>query len=161
MKHSDSIPRFYGKIYRPNASPLQIASFLIIFNVVSIPNRDFSVFQQLMPETLTVFSFQGSFATTSRIISFQPSDLSRGREFKSLKPITSKLFRLCDNLKQTKMAANPCRIRNTAINFEPSEKTPTGCRNLLLKTVSLHSPLGQLYHLPKPPKSIALLHHPV
>lgn len=95
MKHSDSIPWVYGKIYPPNASPLQIASLLIMFNVVSIPDRDFNIFQhgyqkrrkkssavsipdrdfsifQLpMPETLTVFSFQGSFATTSRIISFQ------------------------------------------------------------------------------------------
>ena len=96
---------------------------------VSIPNRDFSIFQQQRAESLTVFSFQCSVAPTSNQYSISATGCARPHLAKSLKPINSKAFRSCAYLIWALRGCIHYRIKDSAPNFQLSGKTPTAGRN--------------------------------
>ncbi|WP_446383885.1 hypothetical protein [Coleofasciculus chthonoplastes] len=80
---------------------------------VSIPDRDYRGFRLPTSETLAVFGFQGSIATTSSNYSISALGFDNSRPQKSFKSFLNKPFSYCDNPLNPKEAVNPDWIRDT------------------------------------------------
>jgi len=81
-------------------------------------------------QTLTLFSFQRSFASVLAKIPFQPPACQEAKFSTALKTTHSNHYRVCGNRFFRLSTSNPCSVSNTAEKLDPSKKTPTDYRKI-------------------------------